>query len=299
MKRNVLALGLVATILISPFALVACTGNVSQKTESKKETVIIDETETEVETEVAETYEEEVFNEKRNLVIRKLDEEKYEVRNSAKDEAILVLCKEEGTKYVAVENGLNLRNYPDKTDKSYVKAIPYAAEVQMIADSEDGWSIVEYDNVKYFCWGDMLVDEEPEPLKKTPTIVYVDGQYEELSTPIIVSEVEVETEDTIVEEDFNCSCAYYTPDQLRTMGVINWNGWKWTWYSQRILPGGGLVIPGRHVDENGYVCDENDYICLAASSLSKGTVVDTPFGKMGKVYDTGCAYGVLDVYTDF
>lgn len=224
MKRNVLALGLVATILISPFALVVCTGNVSQKTESKKETVIIDETETEVETEVAETYEEEVFNEKR----------------------------------------------------------------------------VEYDSVKHFCWGDMLVDEEPEPLKKTPTIVYVDGQYEEVTTPIIVPEVKVENEDTtVVKEDFNCSCAYYTPDQLRTMGVINWNGWKWTWYSQRILPGGGLVIPGRHVDENGYVCDENDYICLAASSLSKGTVVDTPFGKMGKVYDTGCAYDVLDVYTDF
>ena len=200
MKRNVLALGLVATILISPFTLVACTGNVSQKTESEKETVIIDEIETEVETEVAETYEEEVFNEKRNLVIRKLDEENYEVRNSAKDEAILVLRKEEGTKYVAVESGLNLRNYPDKTDKSYVKAIPYAAEVQMIADSEDGWSIVEYDNVKYFCWGDMLVDEEPEPLKKTPTIVYVDGQYEEVTTPIIVPEVEVETEDTTVEE---------------------------------------------------------------------------------------------------
>lgn len=90
--------------------------------------------------------------------------------------------------------------------------------------------------------------------------------------------------------------ALYSASQFRQLGVIHWNGWKWTWYSERVLPGGGLSIPGRHNDANGYVCDENDYICLSSSSLSRGSVIDTPFGKQGKVYDTGCASNVIDVY---
>lgn len=90
--------------------------------------------------------------------------------------------------------------------------------------------------------------------------------------------------------------ALYSASEFRTLGVIQWNGWRWTWYSERVLPGGGLNIPGRHNDENGYVCDENDYICLSSSTLSKGTVIDTPFGKQGKVYDTGCAADIVDVY---
>ena len=95
------------------------------------------------------------------------------------------------------------------------------------------------------------------------------------------------------------SKALYTASQFKNAGVVYWNGYRWTWYSQRVLPGTGLNIPGRHVDENGYVCDSNNYICLASSTLSKGTVVSTPFGKPGKVYDSGCAAGTLDVYTNF
>ena len=63
------------------------------------------------------------------------------------------------------------------------------------------------------------------------------------------------------------------------------------------MPGYGLAIEGRHTDADGFVCDGDGYICVAASSLSKGTVVDTPFGRQGKVYDCGCDWGVIDVYT--
>lgn len=120
---------------------------------------------------------------------------------------------------------------------------------------------------------------------------------------------EISSSDTDVAEDTDNdidkaselvqSTPEYSASDLQFSGVIYWGGWRWTWYSQNVLPGGGLAIPGRHVDENGYVCDENDYICLAATSLSKGTVVDTPFGKQGKVYDSGCAYGTLDVYVSW
>ena len=91
----------------------------------------------------------------------------------------------------------------------------------------------------------------------------------------------------------------YSASYFMNMGVIYWNGWRWTWYSERVLPGGGLNIPGRHADSNGYICDSNDYICLSSSSLSKGTIIATPFGKSGKVYDTGCASDVIDVYVNW
>ena len=91
----------------------------------------------------------------------------------------------------------------------------------------------------------------------------------------------------------------YSPGYFMQMGVIYWNGWRWTWYSQKVLPGGGLRIPGRHVDADGYVCDEHDYICVASSVLSYGTVVATPFGKPGKVYDNGCSYDTIDTYTNW
>lgn len=93
--------------------------------------------------------------------------------------------------------------------------------------------------------------------------------------------------------------ALYSASKFMNMGVIYWNGWRWTWYSERVLPGGGLNIPGRHADSSGYICDGNDYICLSSSSLSKGTVIATPFGKSGKVYDTGCASDTIDVYVNW
>ena len=78
-------------------------------------------------------------------------------------------------------------------------------------------------------------------------------------------------------------------------GVINWGGYKFTFYSQQVLPGGGLAIAGRHVNEAGYVSDGDGYIVLAGSA-PKGTVYDTPFGYQGKIYDRGTVGNHLDVY---
>ena len=78
-------------------------------------------------------------------------------------------------------------------------------------------------------------------------------------------------------------------------GVINWQGLKFTYYSQSVLPGGGLEIPGRHVNKDGYVSDGDGYIVLAGSA-PKGTVYDTPFGYQGKIYDRGTVGNHLDVY---
>lgn len=81
-------------------------------------------------------------------------------------------------------------------------------------------------------------------------------------------------------------------------GVVYYNGHRETYYSQQVLPGGGLNIPGRHVAADGTVRDADGYICVASSDLSKGTVVQTSLGA-GKVYDTGCASGTIDIYTNW
>ena len=39
-------------------------------------------------------------------------------------------------------------------------------------------------------------------------------------------------------------------------------------------------------------------ICVASSDHPKGTVVQTSLGA-GKVYDTGCPSGTIDIYTDW
>ena len=99
---------------------------------------------------------------------------------------------------------------------------------------------------------------------------------------------------------------YYAPSyggeaaDFMRQGVIYENDTRYTWYSQRVLQGGGLTElneNGRHV-EDGFVKDGDGYIAVASSDYEIGTVVDTPFGE-GKVYDTGCASGTIDVYTDF
>lgn len=81
-------------------------------------------------------------------------------------------------------------------------------------------------------------------------------------------------------------------------GVFHFDGRKETWYSQKVLSGGGLTIPGRHVGNYGLIKDINGFIVVAASDLRKGTVVLTSLG-YGKVYDTGCAVGTTDIYTNW
>lgn len=91
------------------------------------------------------------------------------------------------------------------------------------------------------------------------------------------------------------SSALYTLPQFIFSGVVNWGGYRFTYYSQQVLPGGGLQIPGRHVNAGGYVSDADGYIVLAGSA-PMGTVFDTPFGYQGKIYDRGTVGNHLDVY---
>jgi hypothetical protein len=90
--------------------------------------------------------------------------------------------------------------------------------------------------------------------------------------------------------------AAYEAAAFRRAGVLRWGGYRWTWYSERILPGHGLRIPGRHTDAAGYVRDGDGYLCLATDGLRRGTVLMTPLGEPGRVYDCGCGTATIDVY---
>lgn len=82
--------------------------------------------------------------------------------------------------------------------------------------------------------------------------------------------------------------------------VYDGSGWSYTYYSEKVLPGGGLSIPGRHVDDEGYVVDGDGNLCLASDDLAYGTVVSVPFGSgTAVVYDCGSGYGNLDVYVSW
>ena len=150
--------------------------------------------------------------------------------------------------------------------------------------------------------------------------VIVEVQTEELTEEL----TEEETEEIIIERDYvsyddlsveerevalqNGTLALeysglYTnsSDRLtKSRGALYYNGHKETYYSEKVLPGSGLKIPGRHVADDGTIRDEDGYICVAAdwSYMPKGSILVTSLGP-AKVYDTGCSYGTIDIYVSW
>lgn len=92
---------------------------------------------------------------------------------------------------------------------------------------------------------------------------------------------------------------YISPVAFKYQGEIYYGGHRYTWYSEKVLPGGGLNIPGRHVNEDGYVCDEYGYVVVASCDYSQGTILDTPLGLQAKVYDICPISGTIDVYVSW
>lgn len=171
----------------------------------------------------------------------------------------------------AIVTGDNVRVRSDSHLEADIHTLTNKGDSFKVLDGQDGneWIAIEYED----------------------SVAYIYKDYVEIGLNLKEAEKVV-----VKKHQSTSSTSKYSGSYFKKMGVINWNGYRWTYYSQRVLPGGGLKIPGRHVDENGYVCDENNYICIASNDLKKGTVISTPFGKSGKVYDCGCASGTVDVY---
>lgn len=152
-----------------------------------------------------------------------------------------------------------------------------------------------------------------------------EGFSEEVADEIVVEEEieeesEAETEEVVVvheedgareatEEDYYVEETYYEPaysapsytapsggsGTLNSYDGINYyNGNKETYYSSNVLY--HYMTPQWTLREDGVWTDSEGYVVVASSDLSYGSTVDTSLG-MGKVYDSGCASGVVDVYT--
>ena len=80
-------------------------------------------------------------------------------------------------------------------------------------------------------------------------------------------------------------------------GVWYDENYRYTWYSSNAAY--HYRTPEWTAGSDGVYRDSEGYVVVASSDYAQGTVIeDTPFGA-AKVYDTGCASGTLDVYTNY
>ena len=167
---------------------------------------------------------------------------------------------------------LYVRQQPT-TESNFIKVLPQGMIIETIENGGD-WDKVEAED----CIG------------------YVSNKYLAATE---VSESKVTTDDQETQTVVSAQ-KIYTKEEFIHQGVISWNGWNWTYYLLSMFPGStSTPVQGKHVNEDQFVCDKDGYVILASVDLPPYTVVETPFGYIGKVYDTGCPSGVLDVYTDF
>lgn len=88
-----------------------------------------------------------------------------------------------------------------------------------------------------------------------------------------------------------------TGSNFKADGVWSDENYRYTWYSSNVLH--HYRTSEWTPDANGVYRDSDGYAVVASSDHSQGTVIsNTPFGA-AKVYDSGCASGTLDVYTNF
>lgn len=131
----------------------------------------------------------------------------------------------------------------------------------------------------------------PVSLVKTPMEIYDEMSIEEREESLRNGTLHMEYS------------AYYTASWNRlsvSRGAQYFNGHRETYYSEKVLPGTSLNIPGRHVADDGTIRDGDGFICVAAdpSYYPRHSTLITSLGP-AKVYDTGCDYGTIDIYVNW
>lgn len=76
-------------------------------------------------------------------------------------------------------------------------------------------------------------------------------------------------------------------------GVNSYNGKTETWYSSNVLR--HYRIEEWECGDDGVWRDSDGYVIIASSEMPQGATHETSLG-IAKVYDSGCAPGVVDVY---
>lgn len=173
----------------------------------------------------------------------------------------------EDTLTAKVTTDLNVREQPDKNAK-IVDVLKQGQVIEVSECEKSDWNKVSFDDYEGYVYNKYLVSN------KDPEF----DQIEEFD----------ESEPAISIADF------------QYVGIFSWNGWQWTYYLMSQFPGQtSTPVEGRYVNENGFVCDSEGYVILASADLPPYTILQTPLGELGKVYDTGCPHGIIDIYTNW
>lgn len=131
----------------------------------------------------------------------------------------------------------------------------------------------------------------PASLQKTNAEMYDEMSVEELEIALMEGRLPME---------YSALYTYSSNRLSVSRGALYFNGHKETYYSEKVLPGNSLNIPGRHVADDGTIRDENGFICVAANPeyMPRHAILITSLGP-AKVYDTGCDYGTIDIYVSW
>lgn len=129
----------------------------------------------------------------------------------------------------------------------------------------------------------------------------MDKVQEETRTETSEESREPESKETVSEDEEEVrDDLFYSAPYFMQMGELYDDEWRYTWYSENVLPGGGLDIPGRHVDGDGYVVDSEERLVVASEDIPYGTEIDVPFGSgVAVVRDCGCPSGTIDIYVSW
>lgn len=193
---------------------------------------------------------------------------------------------------------INVRYAPSL--ESEVSRVTDVAEVlYKVADYDEMWSLVKFseDGGLYFMATEYLTTSKDDAEAEKERRIQKAKEEKARKEAAAAQRSSSQSYSDGGSDNSSSSSSEYSPSYFRRMGVLYWGGYRWTWYSERVLPGGGLNIPGRYSDGT-FVRDGEGYICLASNDLGRGTVVSTPFGA-GKIYDCGCASGTIDVYVSW
>ena len=155
----------------------------------------------------------------------------------------------------------------------------------------------------------ILTDENISEVEENP--LFTEVEMEITPASVKLTPIEIYDSMTIAEREaalragtlhMEYSNLYtYSGNRLSvSKGAQYYNGHRETYYSEKVLPGTSLNIPGRHVAADGTIRDGNGFICVAADPgyMGRGSVLITSLGP-AKVYDTGCAYGTIDIYVSW
>ena len=203
----------------------------------------------------------------------------------------MVAYKTEGTPYLE-------ERYATKEDwqKDYDAAMAKTKKnVRAAKDlkaymSEEQWAKIDNFNSKDF-------EYIKEVKKYNKEIIKIKDEALAAKQKKIEEQKAKEKQNTISSTKKNINASYSGSSRnFKSQGVIYQNGIRYTYYSSRILY--HFRTPEWTVGSDGIYRDKNGYIVVASSDHSQGAVVSTPFGA-GKVYDSGCPSGTIDIYTNF